>query len=121
MRIAEQERAIVHLADGQVRRGLLQPGDLFETLELQTAEGLQTFEPRQVHILFLLRKPGEPAPRPEGRMMHVILPRGRSLTGYADEGAAAEKGVFLRPRTEGTTSRVFVYPWAILRMEPAAS
>lgn len=118
LRVFEQERAIVHLADGQVRRGLLQPGDLLEPLKLQTSEGLQTFEPQRVQILFLLRKPGEPPARPEGRLVQVFLPRGRSLTGYTSEDASVEKGLFLRPRTaEGSTSRVFVYPWAIQRME----
>src|SRR5690606_132647 len=48
-RLQENERAIIHLADGQVKRGILQAGSLFEPLRLQTAEGLQTYDPKRVH------------------------------------------------------------------------
>ena len=116
--ITEEVRAIVHLVDGQVRRGLLQPGDLFRELKLLTSEGMQTFDPKGVQIVFLLRKPTEPPPTAEGRLVQVFLPLGRSLTGYADERANPQEGFFLRPRTaDGSTSRVFLYPWSIQRLQ----
>lgn len=117
-RLQENERAIIHLADGQVKRGILQAGSLFEPLRLQTAEGLQTYDPKRVHIVFLLRRPdAPPAPPPQGRLVQVHLPRGRSLTGYASENFSPKHGFFLTPRgTDNTTSRVFLYPWSVQRV-----
>lgn len=115
--VTSPERAIVHLVDGQVRRGILQEGDLFLRLRLESSAGLETYDPRDVQIVFFLREPDDPPPPQEGLLIQVFLPMGRSLTGFAPPAASAERGFFLTPRgTGGTTSRVFLYPWSIQRM-----
>jgi hypothetical protein len=111
-------RAIVHLLNGEVRRGMLQPGDLRRPILIHVPGGTETHDPQQIKVVFLLREPGQQPPRPSGDRVVVTLIDGRSLTGFSTNTSSPDGFSVIPAETKGNTARVFVYPWAVRHIRP---
>jgi hypothetical protein len=92
-------RVVIHLADGQVRRGMVidaeLSGDRFSYL---TAAGeTESVARGEVRTVFIMRAPGAPAPAGSGAPVHVTLRDGRELEGRSADHAAGGDAFTLVP------------------------
>ena len=81
------QRVVIHLNDGQVRRGQLSYPRLdVDVFGYVTQGGAEETVPRaEVRAIFFMRSPGDPPPQPIGSAVRVSFRDGRELAGFSED------------------------------------
>jgi hypothetical protein len=114
-------RVVIHLSDGQARRGQVADvelaGDAFDYI---AAGGAIESVPRSdVRTAFFMRAPGAPAPRCDGTFLRVTLRDGRELAGWStDHGSGGDGFTLIPEETSSSAALVWVSRSAVRSMAP---
>jgi hypothetical protein len=116
-RVSGAQRAVVHLLDGQVLRGMLTDADL-EAPELELDSGnpgaLDQVATAAIKAIFFMLAPGEPPPVAGGKRVRVTFRDGRQVAGFSDDYREELVGFFMVPvDTRTNTARIWVYQAAV--------
>jgi hypothetical protein len=104
-------RVVIHLTDGQARRGQVADVELAgDTFDYIAAGGAIESVPRSdVRTAFFMRAPGTPAPPAEGTLLRVTLRDGRELAGRSTDHESGGDGFTLVPEeTPSSAALVWV-------------
>src|SRR6266851_2613341 len=118
--VAGEHRVVVHLIDGQVKRGTVQDLDLTAgTVPLQSAPGVvDNIATDRLKAIFFMLAPGAPKTAPGGQKIRLTLQDGREVVGFSDDFKTGTPGFFLRPADERTnTARIFVPRWSVYSID----
>jgi len=106
-------RVVLHTAEGQVMRGLLQDPDLLSAslpFSAQLAAAPERLPAERVRAIFFMLSPGEPAPEPSGVKVRVTFRDGRQVAGFSPDYDPGASGFFMIPAdTRTNTARIWVY------------
>jgi hypothetical protein len=110
-----ENRVIVHLVEGAVKRGTVQDIDLgAEAVVLHSQIGAENIRRERIKAVFFMLPPGAPAPQVEGSKLRITFHDGRQLVGYSDAYDGVSSGFFVIPADARTnTQRIYVYQGAI--------
>jgi hypothetical protein len=113
LRLTGEQKGVVHLLAGAVKRGTLRHVDLAApALELETEPGkVDAIPADQIKAVFFLRtdkvREGNPT---GGRRVRIALVDGRMLLGFSTDDLGQAPGLFVVPSdSAGTTERIFVF------------
>ena len=118
--VAGEHRVVVHLIDGQVKRGTVQDLDLTAgTVPLQSGPGVvDNIATDRLKAIFFMLAPGAPKTAPGGQKIRLTLQDGREVVGFSDDFKTGTPGFFLRPADERTnTARIFVPRWSVYSID----
>ncbi len=116
-RVSGTRRVVVHTADGQVKRGVVEDLDLSSpdiALEGQPGQALSPLPAASVKAIFFMLPRGEPPAPAEGQRLRVIFRDGRQVAGFSSDYAPDRSGFFVVPADTSThTERIWVYRSAV--------
>jgi len=118
--VAGEHRVVVHLIDGQVKRGTVQDLDLTAgSVPLQSAPGVvDNIATDRLKAIFFMLAPGSPKTTPSGQKIRLTLQDGREVVGFSEDFKTGNPGFFLRPADERTnTARIFVPRWSVYSID----
>ncbi len=118
--VAGEHRVVVHLIDGQVKRGTVQDLDLTAgSVPLQSAPGVvDNIATERLKAIFFMLAPGSPKTAPSGQKIRLTLQDGREVVGFSEDYKTGNPGFFLRPADERTnTARIFVPRWSVYSID----
>jgi|GEM_PF-5322159 len=118
--VAGEHRVVVHLIDGQVKRGTVQDLDLTAGIvPLQSAPGVvDNIAADRLKAIFFMRAAGAGKSVPSGQKIHLTLQDGREVVGFSHDFKTGNPGFFLCPVDQRTnTDRIFVPRWSVYSIE----
>ena len=113
--IEGERRVIVHLAEGNVKRGVVRDLDLGgRAVVLESGGFNETLTRDRLKAIFFMLAPGVAAPPIEGSKLRITFTDGRQVVGYTNTYDPRASGFFIIPAdTRTNTERIYVYKSAI--------
>lgn len=110
-----ERRVVVHLLDGQVRRGTVKDLNLMSgTVPLLSAGGVENISVDRLKAIFFLLEPGAAKPATTGQKVRLTFQDGRQVVGFSADYQTGDPGFFLIPAELKTnTERIFVFNWSV--------
>lgn len=119
-RVQGEHRVIVHLVDGQVRRGTLRDQLLDGTVTLHAPTGPEAVPLERTRAIFFLLPPGTTGPAPAGQRVRITFHDGRQVVGFSNDVTAGGALFSLIPAEQpSNTSRIVVMRHAVRAAAPA--
>jgi hypothetical protein len=115
-----ERRVVVHLIDGQVKRGTVQDLDLTAgTVPLQSVPGVvDNIATDRLKAIFFMLAPGTQRPAQSGQKIRLTFQDGREVVGFSLDFKTGDPGFFLTPADERTnTERIFVPRWSVYSID----
>jgi hypothetical protein len=108
-------RVVIHLLDGQVRRGSVRDLDVAAGIvPLESASGVENIPVDRLKAIFFMRAPGSGKPSAIGQKIRLTFQDGRQVVGFSTDYQTGDPGFFLIPADLKTnTERIFVYRWSV--------
>lgn len=115
-----KRRVILHLLNGQTRRGTisyLKKGDTQFTFELQGSEKRTEIKLTQIKAIFVQNPPNSDAPKPKGKVVTVIFNDRRTIQGVSNDYAPGASVFTLVPQaTNNQFERVVVNGQSVIEV-----
>ncbi len=110
-----ERRVVIHLLDGQVRRGSVRNLDVAAALvPLESSGGVENIPVERIKAIFFMLAPGSGKPSAVGQKIRLTFQDGRQVIGLSTDYLTGESGFFLIPADLKTnTERIFVYRWSV--------
>ncbi|HZH03934.1 MAG TPA: hypothetical protein VEY30_09130, partial [Myxococcaceae bacterium] len=112
-----EHRVILHMLEGQVKRGLLRDVDLsLQTIPLETQNSAlpENVSAERIKAVFFMLAAGDSPPPGAGRKVRVTFQDGRQLSGFSEDFRNSALGFFIIPaETRTNTARIFIYRTSI--------
>jgi hypothetical protein len=118
--VSGERRVVVHLIDGQVKRGTVQDLDLTAgTVPLQSVPGVvDNIATDRLKAIFFMLAPGTQRPAQSGQKIRLTFQDGREVVGFSLDFKTGDPGFFLTPADERTnTERIFVPRWSVYSID----
>ncbi len=112
-----ERRVVVHLLDGQVKRGTVRDLDLMAgSVPVHLSTGADEDIPiARVKAIFFMLAPGSAQPVPHGQKIRLTFQDGREVVGFSHDYKTGDPGFFVTLADARTnTERILVLRWSIL-------
>ena len=110
-----ERRVVIHLLDGQVKRGSVRDLDLAAAIvPLESASGVENIAVDRLKAIFFMLAPGSGRPSPLGQKIRLTFQDGRQVVGFSTDYQTGDPGFLLIPDDLKTnTECIFVYRWSV--------
>ena len=111
-----ERRVVIHLLDGQVKRGVLRDVDLMAShIPLHSSTGtLDNIPLDRIKAIFFMVVPGSQKPVLQGQRVRLTFQDGRELIGFSTDYKTGDPGFLITPADARTnTERIYVLRWSI--------
>lgn len=111
-----ERRVVIHLLDGQVKRGVLRDVDLMAShIPLDSSTGtLDNIPLDRIKAIFFMVAPGSQKPVLQGQRIRLTFQDGREVIGFSTDYKTSDAGFFVTPADARTnTERIYVLRWSI--------
>ena len=113
-------RVVIHLLDGQVKRGELRDADLMAShIPLHSStDTLENIPIDRIKAIFFMVAPGSQRPALHGQKVRLTFQDGREVVGFSTDYKTGDPGFFVTPAdARSNTERIFVLRWSVLSID----